>query len=160
MANTPKATATRNRKVTSTTTAKVTKSAVMAHLATARKANLAQGSKGYFTDQGAEILARAIVKASTTPTLASAEITTSKSRVMAKARRDFAVKHKAILVDFSEILAPNKSGEITHDRPENTIRARIFSIAKAMGLPKDTFYPVRATAYKVGELPKVYIVRK
>lgn len=160
MASTPKVTAKRNRSVPSTTSAKVTKSAILAHLRTARTANLSKGSKGYFTDEGAELLASAIAKASTLPTLASAGITTSKSREMASARRDFAISKKAILIDFSLVLAPNKEGEITHDRPENTIRARIFSIAKAMGLPQDTFYPVRASSYKVGELPMVYIVRK
>lgn len=160
MASTPKVTAKRNRTPKSTTSAKVTKSAVMAHLATARKANLTKSVKGYFTDEGAEILATAVARASALPTLSSAGISTDKSKVVAQARRDFAVSHKATLVDFADILAPNKDGEITHDRPENTVRARLFSMARAMGLPQDTFYAVRASAYAEGELPKVYIIRK
>lgn len=144
----------------STTTPKATKSAVLAHLATARTANLGKGVKGYYTDKGAEKLATAIVRASSLPTMASEGVTTGKSREDAKARRDFARRHRATLIDFAEILGEGKEGEITHDRPENTVRARLFSIARAMGLPQDTFYAVRSEAYAVGETPKAYIVRK
>jgi hypothetical protein len=132
----------------------------MAHLTTARKNNLSVGVKGYFTDNGAKLLGRAIVRAYAMPTLSSAGITTDKAKTEAVARREFAMKNKAILIDCSEILAPNKAGEITHSRPENTVRARLFSIAKAMGLPEDTFFAIRSEKYVKGETPKVYIVRK
>ena len=96
----------------------------------------------------------------TLPTLASAGVSTGKARTEAQARRAYARKVRATLVDCADVIAPNKDGEITHDRPENTVRARVQSIAKAMGLAPDTFYAVRAEAYAEGELPKVYIVRK
>lgn len=160
MASTPKVTAKRNRTTKSTATPKVTKSAVLAHLATARKANLGKSVKGYYTDEGAKLLATAIARATAIPTMSSEGITTDNSRAMAKARRDFAKSKKATLVNFSDILGENKEGEITHDRPENTVRARLFSIARAMGLPQDTFYAVRSESYREGETPQAYIVCK
>jgi hypothetical protein len=63
-------------------------------------------------------------------------------------------------VNVSDILGESKGGEITHDRPENTVRVRLASIAKALGLPADTYYAVRGEAYAEGETPKVYILRK
>jgi hypothetical protein len=60
----------------------------------------------------------------------------------------------------SDILGESKNGEITHDRPENTVRVRLAGIAKALGLPADTYYAVRAEAYAEGETPRVYILRK
>jgi hypothetical protein len=55
-----------------------------------------------------------------------------------------------------------KEGEITHDRPENTVRVRLASIAKAMGLanPEGVYYAIRTEAFAKGEVPKVYIVRR
>lgn len=147
-------------KTVSTTTQKVTVTAVMAHLATSRKANLASGSKGNYTDNGAKVLAKAIARAYAMPTMASKGIGTGKSRIEAEARRDFAKSHKATLVNVSDIVHANKSGEIVHDRPENLVRIRLATIAKAMGLPADTFYAIRATAYAKSDIPQVFIVRK
>lgn len=158
MAKTPKTTAKRSR--TTKTATPVTVTAIMAHLATARSANFAKGAKGNYTNDGAKKLATAIVRAYAMPTMASKGITTGKSPADAQARRDFARSHRARLLNVSEILHENKGGEILHDRPENTIRARLASIARAMGLPADTFYAVRAESYSPAEIPQVYIVRK
>ena len=141
-------------------TPKATKAGIVAHLATARQANLARGAKGNYTDKGAEILAGACARAMTLPSLTEAGVSTGKARTEAQARRAHARKVRATLVDCADVLAPNKEGEISHDRPENTVRARIAGIARAMGLPADTFYAVRAEAYAEGETPRVYIVRK
>lgn len=157
MAKTPKVTAKRSR---NTKTKTVTMSAVMAHLTTSRKANLAAGAKGNYTDNGAKVLAKAIVRAYAMPTMASKGIGTGKSRTEAEARRDFAKSHKATLVNVSDIVHANKSGEILHDRPENLVRIRLASVAKAMGLAPDTFYAIRATAYAKSDIPQVFIVRK
>ena len=134
--------------------------AVMAHLATARKANMAKGSKGHFTNDGAKKLAKAIVRAYALPTMSSVGITTDKAKDLAEMRRQFVKSHKATLLDFADIIHENKEGEITHSRPENTIRIRLQSVAKAMGLPADTFYAVRSAKFVEGETPKVFIVRK
>ena len=160
MASTPKTTAKRSRTTKKSTTAKVTKSAVLAHLRTARTANLKKGAKGYYTGEGAEILATAIARAFVIDPMSSEDITTGKSRQEAQARREYASRKKAVLVNFSDILGEAKEGEITHDRPENTVRARFFSICRAMGLPQDTLYAVRAESYREGETPQAYIVRK
>ena len=157
---TTKTTAKQSQKSVSTQAPKVTLSAVMAHLATSRKANLAKSVKPHYTNDGAKTLAKAIVRACAIPTMASEGITTDKSRLEASARREFATKRKATLINVSDILGENKCGEITHSRPENTVRVRLASIAKAMGLAPDTFYAVRATAYREGEVPQVFIVRK
>ena len=138
----------------------MTKAGVLALIKSASVANKGKGVKAFYTDKGAEILATAVVRASALPTMASAGVTTGKGKNDAKARRDFARSHRATLVNFSDILGVGKGGEITHDRPENTVRVRLQSLAKAMGLPADTFYAVRAEAYKAGETPKAYIVRK
>lgn len=160
MASTPKTTAKQSRKTVSTTTPKVTFTAVMAHIATARTARLAQGAKANYDDNGAVLLAKAVVRASAIPAMSSEGITTDRSTLMAQARRDFARKRKAHLLDVSDILGVGKDGEIIHDRPENTIRIRLASIAKAMGLPADTYYAVRAERYSPTSIPQVYIVRK
>lgn len=160
MASTPKTTAKRSQNTKSTTTPKVTYSAVMAHIATARSARLAQGAKANYDNEGAQLLAKAIVRASAMPAMSSEGITTDRSTLMAQARREFARKRKAHLLDVSDILGAGKDGEIIHDRPENTIRIRLASIAKAMGLPADTYYAVRAQSYVPFAVPQVYIVRK
>lgn len=150
--------ATKSAKVKSAIT--LDKGAIMAHLATGANANRSKGVKPFYTNKGAEVLASALVRASKLPTMASEGVVVDKSKESAKARRDFCRKHRATLIDFAVIIGENKEGEITHDRPENTVRARLQSIAKAMGLPADTFYAVRAEKYQVGETPKAYIVRK
>lgn len=160
MASTPKITAKQSRNTKSTTTPKVTYSAIMAHIATARSFRLAQGAKANYDNEGAQLLAKAVVRASVMPTMSSEGITTDKARPMAQARREFASKRKAHKVNVSDILGDSKEGEIIHDRPENTVRIRLASIAKAMGLPADTYYAVRASEYAVGDIPQVYIVRK
>ena len=147
-------------KTARTTKGAPTKAGIVAHLATARKANLARGAKGNYTDKGAEVLAGACARALTLASLTEAGVSIGRSPSDAEARRAHARKVRATLVSCAEVLAPNKDGEITHDRPENTVRARIAGIAKAMGLAPETFYAVRAEAYAEGEVPKVYIVRR
>lgn len=137
-----------------------TKASIIAHLATARNVNRSRGAKAHFTDKGAERLATAIAKAHTFPTMTAEGVTVDKGTTSAEARRKFAKAHKATAVAVADILGKGKDGEITHDRPENTIRARLASIAKAMGLPADTYYAIRTTMYAEGEVPKVYIVRR
>lgn len=143
----------------------VSKSAVMAHLATARTANRAKGVKAFYTGAQAESLASAIARAHKCPTLtegglAVAGMPMGKTAMDGMNRREFARKSRATLVKVSDILGESKGGEITHDRPENTVRVRLASIAKALGLPADTYYAIRAEAYTEGEVPKVYILRK
>jgi len=147
----------------STTT--VTKGAVLAHLATARTANKAKGVKAFYTGAQADSLASAIARAHKCPTLtevglAKAGVAMGKTAQDGANRRAFARKNRATLVKVSDILGESKGGEITHDRPENTVRVRLASIAKAMGLPADTYYAVRGEAYAEGEVPTVYILRK
>jgi hypothetical protein len=144
---------------TPTKTTKVTKAAVLAHLATARKVNLSQQHKGHYTDKSAQRLATAIEKAHSFPSLTTAKIhkggEVSRLPEDADIRRQYAKSHRAPLVSVTDIVR----GKIRGDRPENAVRARLRSIAKAMGLPEDTYYAVRAKAYAKGETPKVYIVR-
>jgi hypothetical protein len=143
----------------------VTKGAVLAHLATARTANRAKGVKAFYTGTQADSLATAVARAHKCPTLTEAGLVVKGASVPKTAqdgadRRAFARANRATLVNVSDILGESKGGEITHDRPENTVRVRLASIAKALGLPADTYYAVRAEAYAEGETPKVYILRK
>jgi len=143
----------------------VTKGAVLAHLATARTANRAKGVKAFYTGTQADSLASAIARAHKFPTLTEAGLVVKGASVPKTAqdgadRRAFARANRATLVKVSDILGESKGGEITHDRPENTVRVRLASIAKAMGLPADTYYAVRGEAYAEGEIPTVYILRK
>jgi hypothetical protein len=143
----------------------VTKGAVLAHLATARTANQAKGVKAFYTGAQAESLASAVARAHKFPTLTEAGLVVKGASVPKTAqdganRREFARKNRATLVKVSDILGESKGGEITHDRPENTVRVRLASIAKALGLPADTYYAVRGEAYAEGEVPTVYILRK
>jgi len=143
----------------------VTKSAVLAHLATARTANKAKGVKAFYTGAQADSLASAVARAHKFPTLTEAGLVVKGASVPKTAqdgadRRAFARSNRATLVKVSDILGESKGGEITHDRPENTVRVRLASIAKAMGLPADTYYAVRGEAYAEGEIPTVYILRK
>lgn len=155
----------RKARVVSPATPTVTKGAVMAHLATARTANRAKGVKAFYTDKGAEKLATAVARAHALPTLTEAGLAEA-GKAMGKTaqdgakRREFARANRATLVNVSDILGEGKEGAITHFRPENTCIPRLASIAKALGLPAGTYYPVRAEAYAEGEVPKVYIVRR
>ena len=126
--------------------------AVIACLTKAGDANRGRGVKPYYRS---ERLAKAIAKATTVPSLTEAKVEITKGS--AEDRRKHCRKHRLVAVDVHEIVAKD---EITHDRPELTVLSRIGSIAKVMGLPKDTFYAVRAEAYKADEIPKVYIVRR
>lgn len=143
----------------------VSKGAVLAHLATASTANRAKGVKAFYTGAQAESLATAVARAHALPTLTESGLVVKGASVPKTAqdganRRAFARANRATLVKVSDILGEGKGGEITHDRPENTVRVRLASIAKALGLPADTYYAVRAEAYAEGETPKVYILRK
>ena len=154
----------KTKTTTKTPTSKVTVQAVMAHLSTARTVNLSRNAKGFYTDGGAKKLATAIAKSHTFPTLTQAGLhrkgaAVSRSPESAQERREFARKNRATLVKVSDILHPNQDGTILHDRPENTIRRRLESVAKAMGLAPNTYYAVRAQGYEMGEVPSVYIVR-
>jgi len=115
----------------------------------------AKGSKSFYCDGGAKVLAKAVAKALVSPTLTSAEITTSKNVVMAKSRRDFARTIKALSLDGDIVLRKN-----TTDRTENAFHIRLRKIEEVLGLPKNTLYAVRANSYKVGEKSEVYIVRQ
>ena len=152
-------------RVVRTVTPTVTKSAVLAHLATARTANRAKGVKAFYTGTQADSLASAVARAHKFPTLTEAGLVVKGASVPKTAqdgadRRAFARANRASLVKVSDILGESKNGEITHDRPENTVRVRLAGIAKALGLPADTYYAVRAEAYAEGETPRVYILRK
>ena len=152
-------------RVVRTVTPTVTKSAVLAHLATARTANRAKGVKAFYTGTQADSLASAVARAHKFPTLTEAGLVVKGASVPKTAqdgadRRAFARANRASLVKVSDILGESKGGEITHDRPENTVRVRLAGIAKALGLPADTYYAVRAEAYAEGETPRVYILRK
>lgn len=116
-------------------------------------ANSEKQVKQFYTDKGAEILAKAIAKAFTLPTLSSEDISTDASE--SKARREFAKRHKASLIDADKVLRKN-----TTDRTENAIRARLESVATSLNIPQDTLYAVRATPYRKGEKSKVYVVLK
>lgn len=144
---------------TKTKTTKVTKAAVLAHLSTARAVNLSRQAKGHYTNKSAERLATAIVKAHDFPSLTSAKIhhggAVSRHPEDAELRRAYARSNRATLVNVSDIVGTDSKS----DRPENAVRSRLRSIAKAMGLPEATYYAVRAEAYAEGEVPKVYIVR-
>lgn len=144
---------------TKTKTPKVTKAAVLAHLSTARGVNLSRQVKGHYTDESAEKLATAIVRAHAFPSLTSAKIhhggDVSRHPEDAELRRAYARKSRATLVNVSDIIGTDSES----DRPENAVRSRLRSIARAMGLPETTYYAVRAEAYSEGEIPKVYIVR-
>lgn len=135
---------------------------IMSAVTHASKANSVRGVKSFYRDGGAKVLAKAVAKALIIPTLASEGITTQAglnpdeaTRIMAQRRRDFARRHKAIAVNGDEVLLKN-----TTDRTENAIRIRLRGIEEVMGLPANTFYAVRANAYRQGEKSDVFIVRK
>jgi len=139
------------------TTTKSKKGAIIAKVAKARTANLAKGAKGFYTDKGANALAIACERASTLPTMKSRKVTTANTREMARARREFALAINAPIVDALAIIHANKKGAISHDRPENVVRARLASIAKVTGVH---YYAIRVSEYREGEIVKVAIVRK
>lgn len=107
------------------------------------------------TDKGMEILAQAVAKSYTFPTLTKEGIGMSKPE--AQARRDFAKRHKATLIEPSKVL-----GDSDTPRTENAIRIRLQTMEKAMGLPVGTFVAVRQTPSQRGstEKSKVFVVRR
>ena len=56
----------------------------MSAVTKAGEVNSAKGAKSFYRDGGAKVLAKAVAKALVSPTLTSADITTSKNVVMAK----------------------------------------------------------------------------
>jgi len=145
---------TKARKAT-TTKAKAT--AYLAKTAKAADTNAKRGAKRFYA---CPTLAEAVAKADELPTLRSAKIGTGKGRAEAEARRAHCEKIGAPMVSVAQIIHANKAGEITHDRPENTVRARLISLAKAVGKADCPWYAVRAEAWTPDEIPMVFIVRK
>lgn len=129
----------------------MTKADILAIVKASADTNKAKGAKAFYTDKGAEMLANAIAKALTLPTLASAGIGNGKTE--GSARREFCRKNKATALDADKVLRSNTSA-----RPENAIDQRLMSIAKLMGMDAKAFYAVRSTATNDPKVPKVYIV--
>jgi hypothetical protein len=127
----------------------------MSAVVKAGEVNSVRGVKSFYRDGGAKVLAKAVAKALVSPTLSSADITTSKNVTMAKSRRDFARTIKAIALDGDTVLRKN-----TSDRTENAFHIRLRGIETVLELPENTLYAVRANSYKVGEKSEVFIVRR
>ena len=143
-------------KVVSTTKPKaITMAVIMSAVVKAGEVNSTKGVKSFYRDGGAKVLAKAVAKALGSPTMTSAEITTSKSVQMAKLRREFALSVRAIPLDGDTVLRKN-----TSDRTENAFHIRLRGIETVLGLPTNTLYAIRANSYKVGEKSEVYIVRQ
>lgn len=119
-----------------------------------------KGAKAFYTDKGAEVLADAIAKAEKLPTLGKAGIGTENSKSEALRRREYCQRIGAPMLSAADILHPNKNGEVTHARPENTVRARVRSVMKALGKNADTIVVVRADKYDGTAEVEVYLVRK
>lgn len=119
-----------------------------------------KGAKAFYTDKGAEVLADAIAKAEKLPTLGKAGIGTENSKSEALRRREYCQSIGAPLLSAASILHANKNGEVTHARPENTVRARVRSVMKALGKNADTVVVVRAEKYDGTAEVEVYLVRK
>ena len=133
----------------------LTMAQIMSAVVKAGEVNSVRGVKSFYRDGGAKVLAKAVAKALVSPTLSSADITTSKNVTMAKSRRDFARTIKAIALDGDTVLRKN-----TSDRTENAFHIRLRGIETVLELPENTLYAVRANSYKVGEKSEVFIVRR
>lgn len=133
----------------------LTMAQIMSAVIKAGEVNSVKGVKSFYRDGGAKVLASAVAKAMKSPTLSSADITTSKSIQMAKLRREFARSIRANALDGDIVLRKN-----TSDRTENAFHIRLRGIESVLGLPENTLYAVRANAYKVGEKSEVFIVRR
>ena len=133
----------------------ITMAIIMSAVNNAGAVNSTKGVKSFYRDGGAKVLAKAVAKALVSPTLSSADITTSKNVTMAKSRRDFARTIKAIALDGDTVLRKN-----TSDRTENAFHIRLRGIETVLGLPENTLYAIRANSYKVGEKSEVFIVRR
>lgn len=133
----------------------LTMAQIMSAVVKAGEVNSVRGVKSFYRDGGAKVLAKAVAKALVSPTLSSADITTSKNVTMAKSRRDFARTIKAIALDGDIVLRKN-----TSDRTENAFHIRLRGIETVLELPENTLYAIRANSYKVGEKSEVFIVRR
>lgn len=133
----------------------LTMAQIMSAVVKAGEVNSVRGVKSFYRDGGAKVLAKAVAKALVSPTLSSADITTSKNVTMAKSRRDFARTIKAIALDGDTVLRKN-----TSDRTENAFHIRLRGIETVLELPENTLYAIRANSYKVGEKSEVFIVRR
>lgn len=169
MSNKPKGTAKRTRTTKTTTTAKragvPTKTTTTKATAIVRKVAKAstKGAKAFYgAGNGGDVVALAIATADRLPTLGSAGLTTANSKTEAQARREFARAIGAPIVDADAIVHARKreTGGVITNRPENTVRARIHSVARALGLAADTYYAIRADRWDGTKDSGVYIVRK
>ena len=152
----PKSAPKKATKVVSTTKPKaITMAVIFSAVKKAGEVNSTLGVKSFYRDGGAKVLAKAVAKALASPTMTSAEITTSKSVQMAKLRREFALSVRAIPLDGDTVLRKN-----TSDRTENAFHIRLRGIETVLGLPTNTLYAIRANSYKVGEKSEVFIVRQ
>ena len=152
----PKSAPKKATKVAKSTSPKaMTMAVIMSAVVKAGEVNSTKGVKSFYRDGGAKELAKAVAKAMKSPTLTSAEITTSKSVQMAKLRREFALSVRAIPLDGDIVLRKN-----TSDRTENAFHIRLRGIETVLGLPTNTLYAIRANSYKVGEKSEVFIVRQ
>lgn len=174
MSNTDKVTARRNRQSQSTTAkqagvkprpkkptqaqVKPRTLAILSAVARHAEANGRNGAKQNYTDKGTEILARAMAYADFLPTLSGAGITTDRSKTEAQRRREFCQSVGAMLVNVSDILHPNKNGEITHTRPENTIRSRVVEMAGTEKKPR-RYFVVRSAKNDGTAEAQAYVIR-
>lgn len=144
----------------SATTPKSASLAIARSVAKRSDANAKNGAKQFFAKSERDPIVIACAHAMTLPTMKSERVPTGKSASDASERRAFAKRIGAKRVSVAVVIHANKNGEITHDRPENTIRARVRSIALAMGKSADYFYAIRTEAFRDGEVPEVWIVRR
>lgn len=168
MSDKPKVPAKRNRQSKSTATARevgipTEKDRAKAN-AIIRKVGKAsvQGAKPYYREgNGGDIIALALAQADRLPTMRSAGLTTSTSKTEAKRRREWAVSIGAPVVDADSVVHANKrnKGGVLTTRPENAIRSRIRSVAKALGKAEGTYYAIRAERYDGTKDAGVFIVR-
>lgn len=107
-------------------------------------------------------LDQALALADTLPTMRQANLWSGEGRVVGSGadRREWALTIGAPLVAVADIIHENKDGEITHDRPENTVRARIAKRGEYAHKRADYYYAIRAEGYAKGGMPLVFIVRK
>ena len=132
-----------------------TKAEVLAMVKASAQVNAKAGTKAFYTDNGASLLADAIAHAFTIPTLASAGIGNGRGRAEAEARRKFCQTVKAKSVTPDKVLRKNTSG-----RAENAIDQRLQAVAVLMGMDAKAFYAVRSKPVTADESPKVFVIRR
>lgn len=169
MATTPKVTAKRNRTTKSTTTArsvgvkarKVTAKVIADTYAKAR--HMAHGAQVRPPKPPTGAFLAGILTADKMPAL-PADIQ-GRSPKHAEARRAWCAEHGAPTVTTADVVHAHRAKHadkvdgVTHDRPENTVRANLIAYCAVMGLAPDTYRAVRGEAYEAGFLAPVYIVR-